>query len=413
MNHKTLTLILPGLLIAATGVGAGDLATAGFAGSQLGVAILWAVILGGVFKFALTEGIARWQLVNGDSFIDGLAKHLGKPFIYLFLAYLILWSFFVGAALISASGTAMHALFPILDNETGKIVFGILSSVIGLILVRAGSFKLFERIMAFSIGLMFLIVLITAILLWPGSNAVFSGLLIPSIPDLDGNGLTWTVALIGGVGGTLTIFSYGYWIREKNRIHREDIKTCRIDLTTGYAITILFGLAMVIIGSTVSVEGKGASLIVNMAASLEDVLGATGKWMFLIGAFFAIFSSLIGVWQAVPYMFADVTKHLKTKHSKTNPPSAPTINLTETLSYRWFQIALALIPIISLWVSFKEVQKAYAVVGTFFMPFLALALLYFNNRKGMGRDKNSLIYNGLLLITLVFFSYVGWQKWIG
>jgi len=42
-----LSVIVPGLLVAATGVGAGDLATASFAGSYLGVAILWAVVVGG------------------------------------------------------------------------------------------------------------------------------------------------------------------------------------------------------------------------------------------------------------------------------------------------------------------------------------------------------------------------------
>ena len=37
------------MLVAATGIGAGDLATAAFAGSKLGLAILWAVILGAFF----------------------------------------------------------------------------------------------------------------------------------------------------------------------------------------------------------------------------------------------------------------------------------------------------------------------------------------------------------------------------
>ncbi len=405
---KFLPIILPGILIAATGVGAGDLATAGFAGSQLGVAILWAVVLGGVFKFALTEGIARWQLVNGDSFIDGLAHKFGAPFVYMFLAYLLLWSFFVGSALISASGAALHAIFPVFDAEKGKILFGITASLMGFLLVRAGSFALFEKIMGFSIGIMFLIVLVTAALLWPGTEAVLSGLFIPSIPNIDGNGLAWTVALIGGVGGTLTIFSYGYWIREKHRTTSTDISTCRIDLSVGYAITILFGLAMIIIGSTVTVEGKGTGLIINLANSLETALGPTGKWLFLIGAFFAIFSSLLGVWQAVPYMFADLMKHIRIV-----PENPSFTELQETVSYRWFQIGLALIPIVSLWVSFKEVQKIYAIIGTFFMPFLALALLYFNNHKGMNNNKNGAIINIILLTTLLFFSYIGLKKLLG
>jgi hypothetical protein len=68
---------------------------------------------------------------------------------------------------------------------------------------------------------------------------------------------------------------------------------------------------------------------------------------------------------------------------------------------------------LSLWISFKEVQKLYAIVGTLFMPFLALALLYFNNRSGMKANKSGWFINTLLLITLIFFSYIAWQKFIG
>ena len=63
-KRTLLTVIGPGLLVAATGVGTGDLATAGFAGSKLGVAVLWAVVLGAFVKYVLNEGLARWQLAR-------------------------------------------------------------------------------------------------------------------------------------------------------------------------------------------------------------------------------------------------------------------------------------------------------------------------------------------------------------
>ena len=57
--RRLLLIIGPGLLVAATGVGAGDLATGAFTGNQLGVAVLWAVVLGAVLKFVVNEGLAR------------------------------------------------------------------------------------------------------------------------------------------------------------------------------------------------------------------------------------------------------------------------------------------------------------------------------------------------------------------
>ncbi len=115
---RLLAIIGPGVVVAATGVGAGDLATGAFAGSKLGVAILWAVILGAGLKFVLNEGLARWQLATGDTLLEGCVKHFGPLISVLFLAYLLFWSFFVGLALISACGVAAHAMLPPKNSVT-------------------------------------------------------------------------------------------------------------------------------------------------------------------------------------------------------------------------------------------------------------------------------------------------------
>ncbi len=78
------------------------------------------------------------------------------------------------------------------------------------------------------------------------------------------------------------------------------MRLCRLDLATGYIMTALFGIAMVVIGNSIQVEGSGASLIINLGDMLVGEIGLIGKWLFLIGAWAAIFSSLLGVWQGVP-----------------------------------------------------------------------------------------------------------------
>ena len=231
---RWVAIIGPGLLVAATGVGAGDLATGSFAGSLLGTAVLWAVAVGAFLKFVVTEGIARWQLATGCTVLEGATRHLGGIVIWLFLPYLFIWSYFTGSALISACGVTLYAMFPIFDGPVhGKIFFGILSSITGFALVYQGGYRLFEKLMSICIGIMFLTVVLTAVLLWPGFTAVLHGLFVPTIPDFSGLGLTWTIALMGGVGGTVTVLSYGYWIREEGRVQSDDLAVCRIDLATG------------------------------------------------------------------------------------------------------------------------------------------------------------------------------------
>ncbi|MEH6358987.1 MAG: Nramp family divalent metal transporter [Pseudomonadales bacterium] len=411
-NKGFLSIIGPGILIAATGVGAGDLATASFSGSQLGVAILWAVLLGGLFKYFLTEGLARWQLVTGHTLLEGLALHFGRAFVLIFLPYLLLWSFFVGTALMSASGVTLHAIFPVFEEAaTGKIVFGIAASLIGLFLVRLGGFALFERMMSTCIGVMFFTVMVTAALLWPGTSEILQGIFVPSIPQADASGITWTIALIGGVGGTVTILCYGYWIREQGRTQAEDIKICRIDLATGYAMTILFGFGMVIIGSSVELEGRGAGLLVTLSQQLSDQLGPVGRWLFLIGALGAVFSSLLGVWQAVPYLFADVWRLSIKQQTGDTIVKAPV--LTKSAAYRFYQLGLATIPMLGLWVSFKEIQKVYAIIGATFIPLLAVVLLMLNGRrKWLGDYRNQPASVLILSSALIFFAWMAWRQWL-
>src|SRR5690606_30533990 len=93
-----LAIIGPGLLLAATGVGSGDLATASIVGGMLGVGVLWAVLVGAFLKFVVTEGLARWQLASGETLLEGMVRRLGPIVVWLFLPYLLLWSFFVGSA---------------------------------------------------------------------------------------------------------------------------------------------------------------------------------------------------------------------------------------------------------------------------------------------------------------------------
>jgi Mn2+/Fe2+ NRAMP family transporter len=406
---RLLAVIGPGLLVAATGVGAGDLATAAFTGSRLGVAVLWAVLLGAFLKFVMNEGLARWQLATGETLLEGALQRLGRPAHLVFGAYFLLWSFFVGSALMSACGVAIHAIVPVFaDAATGKVVFGVVSSLLGVALVLVGGFPLFERVMALCIGVMFVTVTITAVLLCDDWGALARGILVPRIPPAGGEGVGWTVALMGGVGGTLTMLCYGYWIREKGREGAEDLPLCRIDLATAYLVTALFGMAMVVIGSTIEVKGRGAGLVIHLADALAAPLGEVGRWAFLLGAFGAFFSSLLGVWQAVPSIFVDYWRVVRRDPGRRRSPDVD----ARSRPYRAYLWALAVVPMLGLLFGFREVQKVYAVFGALFMPLLAATLLLLNGRSDRVETqlRNRPQTNVLLAATVALFLLFGYLQ---
>jgi Mn2+/Fe2+ NRAMP family transporter len=400
----------PGILVAATGVGAGDLATGAMAGSKLGLAILWAVLLGAGLKFLVNEGLARWQLATGETILEGAVTHLGRPVQWCFLGYLLIWSFAVGSALMGACGVTVHAMLPLTDAPTDKIIYGIFHSVAAIALVKIGGYRLFQKIMSVCIAFMFVVVVAAAVAVKPSWSQIGLGLITPSIPDV-ADRLWWTAALIGGVGGTLTVLCYGYWIREEGRQSPEMLRTCRIDLAVGYAMTAIFGVSMVVIASRIpDLTGRGASLIVEVSDRLELSLGGWGpvlKWAFLVGAWSAVFSSLLGVWQSVPYIFADFWRLAVRVEGD---PKTTTVN-TAAAPYQVYLFAIGVIPIVGLTVKFETVQLGYAVIGALFIPMLAVVLLILNGQsRYVGRQfRNSPLTSLLLCCAIVLFLLFGWM----
>jgi Mn2+/Fe2+ NRAMP family transporter len=210
---------------------------------------------------------------------------------------------------------------------------------------------------------------------------------------------------MGGVGGTVTLLCYSYWIREKGRAGKPGVRECRLDLTVAYALTAFFGVAMVIIGSRVKIGGSGDTVALILAEQLAEALGPPGKYLFLLGFWGAVFTSLLGVWQGVPYLFADFLRLRR----RCPDGDAKSCDLKSTPAYRYYLLALAILPLSLLWLRIQLVQYVYGIVGALFMPFVAMTLLLLNNRvRLVGREfRNGRLINLLLVLTLAFFSYIG------
>lgn len=397
---KIAVAIGPGVLVAATGVGAGDLAIAGIVGSRFGVVLAWAIVVGAAMKFVLTEGVARHQIATGRSVTASAIGRGGRWAAIAFLVYLAVWSFLVGGALISACGVVASAIVPIIDDpQTSKVVLGAAHSAVGVVLVLVGGFKLFERLMAVCIALMFVTVLATAVMggFQPGEMA--RGL-VPRVPEGPG-AMGQTLALIGGVGGTVTLLCYGYWIREVGRTEPRHLPTCRVDLGVGYLMTALFGLAMLVIAAPLApMEGaRGSAFIAGLANQLDTTLGPAARWLFLVGAWGAVFSSLVGVWQSIPYVLAETVQLAR------SPDAKPRVS-ERSAAYRAALCLLAVLPVVAAWTGFARIQLLYAFVGSLFVPMLAGVLLVINRRTpDHPRLANGPLTSTVLVAVLLFFGY--------
>jgi Mn2+/Fe2+ NRAMP family transporter len=402
----TVRALGPGLAIAATGVGAGDLLAAMLAGADFGLTLVWVIVIGAALKLALNEGVARWQLATGTTLLDGWCRHFGRPFQLYLVAYLAVWGFVVAGGLMSACGVAAHALVPALDIRT----WAMLHSLAALALVLWGRYSLFEGVMKGMVALMVLTLFASVAVVGTDLAGVLRQLLVPHLPPGSaGVGLS----LMGGVGGSVTLLSYGYWIREKGWSGRTRTAQVRADLAAGYLLTGLFGIAMLLLAARV-LAGRGgmpagsAGLVacadaIHAAASLRlgTAAGAGARLLFLVGVWGAVASSILGVWQGVPYLFADYAQALRGRFGKAVD--------ARSWAYRSCLLYLALPPMALLFLDRPVwVIRVYTITGGLFMPVLAASLLWLNTRSRLvGRLRNGAIANLALALALLLFVVLG------
>ena len=247
--------------------------------------------------------------------------------------------------------------------------------------------------LTFFVGLMFVTMVGAAAVTLPNLPELLNGL-VPRIPD---GGLVNVLALAGGVGGTITLAAYGYWLREKGWSTPKYMRVMRIDNNVAYLVTGLFVIATLIVGAellysaniAVSTGDKG---MLDLSNVLADRYGTWMGKLFLVGFWAAAMSSLVGVWNGVSLMFADFMGNVTGKDSD-HPDSRA--------GGRWYKAYI-------LWLTFPPMVMmflgepvwlilAYGVLGAFFMPFLSVTLLWLLNTDRTPEEWRNRIFSNVAM----------------
>jgi Mn2+/Fe2+ NRAMP family transporter len=139
------------------------------------------------------------------------------------------------------------------------------------------------------------------------------------------------------------------------------------------------------------------------------VLGPFGRIAFSVGFWAAVFASLLGVWQSVPYLYADFYGIV----SKMSPEARREAVKVTSTPYRLALLFITLVPIPFAFTGRPiQIVITYTIVSSLFVPFVAATLLYLNNRVKWTEPvpRNSLIANLLLFAILILFAFVGFQE---
>jgi len=367
----------PGMVMAATAIGASHLVLAPTAGARYGYALLWIVPLSHLFKYPAFEFGPRYAVARGESLLAGYARVPGPRgwALGVFLVGTVVQGVTVLAGVLGVAAAVAAAVVPALPVPIWSAILGVAVAL----LLRTGGF---DGLSALSKWMLLVLALMTAVafLATPPPASAWARMLVPSSPE---GSLFLLAALLGWLptGVDVSVW-HSIWALERERVWAERagrgsgrgeagvLRLALTDLRLGYALS--FGLAVMFLGLGAEVlrpEGlvpEGAEVALTLARLYTDVLGGWVLPLFLLAAFAGMFSTVYGVMDGFPRAF-----------SRTVVRLWPGRDLPTGRLYRgflWTALGLALVE--TLFVPDPVLLVTIAAVASFLLAPVTFGLNY-------------------------------------
>ena len=298
----------PGLVVALTWLGAGDLVDSAVAGGNYGYTLMWAMALALFVRFVFVSIVAKYQLCNrhGESVLSGLKRvHPAMPIFVAVVA--VIFGHIYGSFLVRGLGLASEALFGF-GPPFAWSAFWVSAAAV---FVFRGLYRRLEAV--FYVFLAMLSVSVIGVAAWSGPDPVAAakGVLLFEVPEQQGSygALLVIVSLIGAVGGSIANLLYPYFIQQKGWRGPRFRRVQLYDLAFGVGVLMFLNLSVWTIGAEVlHARGETIGSLADLAKLLTIALGDLGAPIFYVGVFAAVYSSVIGIAMGFGYLVTDAVR---------------------------------------------------------------------------------------------------------
>jgi Mn2+/Fe2+ NRAMP family transporter len=210
-------VIGPSVLLLAGAIGSGEYVLWPYITSQVGLALVWLVLIGVGTQYFLNMEIERYTLATGETAVTGFTR-LWKPWGGLFIIMTIVPWAWPGWA--TGGTTTLSYAFGFSEGAIPYVTVGVLLLIGAVLTVSPVVYKTAEKIQFFLVGLivLFMLYTIVALLGADGYAALGRGFVeVNRIPDAIatiGPATLLGAIAFAGAGGTLNLVQSN-WVRDK------------------------------------------------------------------------------------------------------------------------------------------------------------------------------------------------------
>ena len=316
----------PGLILASTIVGSGELIATTVLGAENGYTLLWLILVSCAIKVVVQNELGRYVITTGETTLEAFDRVPGPRWRVSW----VVWLWFVMVMMVMfAVGGMMGAISEVLNNIFPAISISVwvwIVNVVTVTLLVVGHYNLVEKIAAGLVVVFTLLTMSCAVLLFKHPEyfswtEVISGLSF----HLPQGGFVTAVTVFGvtGVGAT-ELVTYPYWCIEKgyarftgrgentaawrNRAHGW-IKVMGVDVLNSMVIYTLSTVAFYLLGAGIlhgmGVVPQGAEMVNVLSNMYTATLGSWSRDLFLVGAVAVLYSTVFSATAAHSRLCAD------------------------------------------------------------------------------------------------------------
>jgi manganese transport protein len=384
----------PGMVLAASIVGSGELIATTTLGARAGFTLLWIILVSCAIKPVVQGELGRYTIATGHTGLEGFNRMPGPRAGVSWLVWC--WAIMVTLTLLQVGGMyggvsqVLHLLVP---SVSVNVWVGVCMTIT-LALLLGGGYERVERLSYVKVGLFTLLTVCAAgILLRRG--AVSAGDLASGLSlQLPATGLATAIAVFGitGVGATELVM-YPYWCVEKGYARfvgprdaspawearaRGWIRVMHLDITCSLVIYTMATVAFYLLGAGVlnrmGVVPGDRDMIVVLSNIYTQTLGRWALWLFYAGAVITLYGTVFSSTAGHARLFADAVS-IAGGFARDDAASR----------LRWrrrFVVALVAIPVSFYWFLRSPVQMVVAggVAQAMMLPLIGIAAIYLRHR---------------------------------
>jgi manganese transport protein len=424
---QALRFVGPGMVLAASIVGSGELIATTTLGAEVGYRALWIVLFSCLIKPIIQAEMGRYTIVSGQTGLAGFNTVPGPKWrinwvvagwvVMTLITQLQIGAMFAGVAQV------MHLLLPAVSVRAWVLVFLVLT----LALLLGGGYARIERLAMFKVGFFTLITLMAALVLlrmpeyfsWPQLAEGFR-LQLPQ------QGLSTGVAVFGIVGvGAAELFMYPYWCVEKGYARSTGpadalaawverakgwIKVMHTDILVSMLVYTLATVAFYLLGAGI-LHGMGLvpaskDMIVTLSNIYTQTLGPWSLGLFYAGAVATLYGTIFASTAANSRVFADLMHLLGFFEGHHYP--------TRLRFQRAFTVLLTVLPVLLYFWIEAPVQMVLAggIAQSLMLPVIGVGTLYLHHRHIPQALRPSwLVTVALWAAVLLISAAMGYYVW--